>query len=123
MQIFQILICELNHGTKVNISNMQTHAPSKIWFYLTILPNFVILTGLILVYSANTFKWGLENQIPVSMLLGLFFAEFSMVISGLGIVGFIKTKPKTKNIKYLGLWNVLLMTAACVTDYNIFMTL
>ena len=102
---------------------MQTHASSKIWFYLTILPNFVILLGLTLVFSAYSFKWGVESEIPVAMLLALFFAEISMVIAGLGIVGFIKTKPKTTKIKYLGFWNVLLMVTACVIGYNIFMIL
>jgi len=102
---------------------MQTHAYSKIWFYLTILPSVVVLLGSILVTSAYIFKWGVENEIPVAMLLALFFAEISMVISGLGIVGFIKTRPKTTRVKTLGLWNVLLLITACVIGYNIFMIL
>ena len=102
------------------MTNLQT---PKIWFYLSILPNFVVILGLTLVFFANTFQWGIENEIPVSMLLGLFFAEFSMVIAGLGIVGFIKTRPKSRVIKFLGTWNVLLMVSACIIGYNIFMTL
>ncbi len=88
-----------------------------------IFPSFVILLGLILVFSAYTFNWGVESEIPIAMLLALFFAEISMVIAGLGVVGFIKAKPKTAKIKYLGLWNVLLMITACITGYNIFMIL
>lgn len=95
----------------------------KIWFYLSILPNFVVLLGLTLVFLANTYQWGIENEIPVSMLLGLFFSEFSMVIAGLGFVGFIKTSPKSTGVKFLGLWNVILLVSACVIGYNIFMTL
>jgi len=102
---------------------MQTHASSKIWFYLTILPSLVVLLGSTLVTSAYTFKWGIDNEIPVAMLLALFFAEISMVISGLGIVGFIKTRPKTTGVKSLGFWNVLLLVTACVIGYNIFMIL
>ncbi|RDH85633.1 MAG: hypothetical protein DIZ80_01505 [endosymbiont of Galathealinum brachiosum] len=102
---------------------MQTHASSKVWFFLTILPNFVILLGSTLVFSAYTFKWGVESDIPIAMLLTLFFAEIGMVIAGLGVVGFIKTKPKTTKIKALGFWNVILMVTACVIGYNIFMTL
>lgn len=102
---------------------MPTQVSSKIWFYLMILPNFVILLGLTLVLSAYSFKWGVESDIPVAMLLALFFSEIGMVIAGLGIVGFIKTKPKTTKIKYLGFWNVLLMVTACIIVYNIFMTL
>ncbi len=102
---------------------MRTHAASNIWLYLMILPTLVILLGLTLVFSAYTLNWGVESEIPVAMLLALFFAEISMVIAGLGIVGFIKTNPKTTKIKYLGLWNVSLMITACITGYNIFMIL
>ena len=102
---------------------MRTHTSSNIWLYLMILPTLVILLGLTLVLSAYTLNWGVESEIPVAMLLALFFAEISMVIAGLGVVGFIKTKPKTTKIKYLGLWNVLLMITACITGYNIFMIL
>jgi len=102
---------------------MQTHASSKIWFYLTILPSVIVLLGITLVTSSYIFKWGVDSEIPVAMLLALFFSEFSMVISGLGIVGFIKTRPKTTGIKFLGLWNVLLLVTACVIGYNIFMIL
>jgi len=102
---------------------MQNQVLSKIWFYLMILPNFVILLGLTLVFSAYTFKWGVNSDVPVAMLLALFFAEIGMVIAGLGIVGFIKTKPKTTGIKFLGFWNVLLLVTACVIGYNIFMIL
>lgn len=102
---------------------MQTHASSKIWFYLTVLPSFFVLLGLTLVTSAYTFEWGVDGEIPVAMLLALFFSEFSMVISGLGIVGFIKTKPKNTGVKFLGFWNVMLLITACVIGYNIFMIL
>ena len=102
---------------------MQKTPLSKIWFYLTILPTFAILLGLTLVFSAHLFKWGVESEIPAAMLLALFFAEISMVICGLGIVGFIKTKPKTTKNKFLVFWNVLLMVTACVIGYNIFMIL
>ena len=102
---------------------MQTHASSKIWFYLSILPSLIVLLGITLVSSAYIFKWGINSEVPVAMLLALFFSEFSMVIAGLGIVGFIKTRPKTTGIKFLGLWNVLLLVTACVIGYNIFMIL
>lgn len=96
---------------------------SKIWFYIIFLPCLITLLGLTIVYTAREFQWGSELQIPVHMLLGLFFAEFTMVISGLGIVGFIKSKPKTGFIKLMGLLNVLIMITACIIGYNIFMTL
>ncbi|MCW9048466.1 MAG: hypothetical protein OQK46_10345 [Gammaproteobacteria bacterium] len=100
--------------------NIQT---PKIWFYLSILPNFVVLLGLTLVFLASTYQWGIANEIPVSMLLALFFSEFSMVIAGLGFVGFIKTRPKSRGVTFIGIWNVLLLITACVIGYNIFMTL
>jgi len=95
----------------------------KIWFYISILPSLMTFIGLILVYIANAFSWGVEIKVPIPILLALFFAEIIMVISGLGIVAYIKSTPKTATVKWLGIWNTLLLISACIIGYNIFMVL
>jgi len=95
----------------------------KIWFYISILPSLITFTGLVLYYIANMFSWGIEINVPTPLLLALFFSEFTMVISGLGIVAFIKTTQKTAIVKWLGLWNSILLISACTIGYNIFMVL
>jgi len=95
----------------------------KIWFYISILPSLMTFIGLTLVYIANVFSWGVEIEVPIYMLLALFFAEITMVISGLGIVAFIKSTPKTGPVKWLGIWNTILLISACIIGYNIFMIL
>ena len=95
----------------------------KIWFYILFIPTILSILGLSLVFTAYTFDWGSNANIPVAMLVGLFFAELTMVVSGLGIVAFIKSTPKTVVIKAMGLWNILILIVAAVTGYNIFMVL
>jgi len=95
----------------------------KIWLYISILPSLMTFIGLTLVYIANVFTWGSEINVPTPMLLALFFAEITMVISALGIVAFIKSTPKTTAVKWLGLLNTILLISACVIGYNIFMIL
>lgn len=96
---------------------------SKIWFYILFLPSVLAILALSIVFSAYTFEWGAGNDIPAALLLGLFFSELTMVISGLGIAAFIKSKPKTAFIKTMGLWNIIVLIAAGITGYNIFMVL
>jgi len=76
-----------------------------------------------MVFTAITLEWGSESKIPAAMLIGLFFAELTMVISGLGIVAFIKAIPKTPMIKSIGVWNITILITAGITGYNIFMLL
>ena len=94
---------------------------SKIWFYILFLPSLLAIFGLLLVLTAYTYEWGVNNKIPAALLLGLFFAELTMVISGLGIAAFIKSRPKTLLIKAMGLWNLAILVTAGITGYNIFM--
>lgn len=94
-----------------------------IWFYILFLPSALAILGLSVVYSANRFEWGSQFNIPVDLLAGLFFAELTMVISGLGIAAYIKSKQKTTVVKVMGLWNVLILIVAAVTGYGIFMVL
>lgn len=94
---------------------------SKIWFYILFLPSCLAILGLLVVFSAYTFEWGVDDKIPAALLLGLFFAELTMVISGLGIAAFIKSRPKTTLIKGMGLWNIAILITAGITGYNIFM--
>ena len=106
----------------------QSHIMSKlksltIWFYILFIPSISAILGLSIAFIADTFDWGSKANIPVALLVGLFFAELTMVISGLGIVAFIKSKPKTAIIKAMGLWNILILIVAAVTGYNIFMVL
>ena len=96
---------------------------SRVWFYILFLPSFLAIFGLLVVISANTFAWGAQSNIPAALLLGLFFAELTMVISGLGIAAFIKSRPKTAFIKAMGLWNLSILIVAAVTGFNIFMVL
>lgn len=102
---------------------MSESKSSKIWFYILFLPSFLAISGLLVVLSAHTFEWGVESKIPAAMLLALFFAELTMVISGLGIAAFIKSRPKTTLIKWLGLWNLTILITAGITGFNIFMVL
>jgi len=96
---------------------------SKAWFYIMFLPTILAILGLGIVFAAYTFEWGSENKIPAPLLLGLFFAELTMVISGLGIAAYIKSRSKTAFIKGIGLWNLVILITAGITGYNIFMTL
>ena len=96
---------------------------SKIWFYLLFLPTILVVLGLSIVFTAITLEWGSESKIPAAMLIGLFFAELTMVISALGIVAFIKSRPTAPYLKAIGLWNIAILIAAGITGYNIFMLL
>ena len=95
----------------------------KIWFYILFIPSIFTILGLSVVFIAYTLEWGSKANIPVALLLGLFFAELAMVISALGIVAFIKSTPKTAVIKTMGLWNILILIVTGITGYNIFMVL
>ena len=96
---------------------------SGIWFYLLLLPSILVVLGLSFVFAAISFEWGSESKIPAAMLIGLFFAELTMVISALGIVAFIKSRPKALFLKAIGLWNIAVLIIAGITGYNIFMQL
>ena len=95
----------------------------NIWFYILFLPSFLALLGLSIVFFAHAFKWGGEANIPVPLLIGLFAAEFTMVMSGLGIAAFIKFTPKTTFVKVMGLFNVLILMVAGIVGFSIFMML
>ncbi|MBL7003351.1 MAG: hypothetical protein ISR69_04935 [Gammaproteobacteria bacterium] len=97
--------------------------PSKIWFYILFLPSALVLFSLSTVYLAFTFEWGNESNIPIPLLLGLFFAEFTMVASGLGIVAFIRTNPKSIFLRGVGVLNITILITAGIIGYNIFMNL
>ncbi len=96
---------------------------SKIWFYILFLPSVFTVLGLSFAFAAVTFEWGSEANIPAAMLLGLFFAELTMVVSGLGLVSFIKFRPKTPFIKVIGFWNIVVLITAGIIGYRIFMLL
>ena len=96
---------------------------SKIWFYILFLPSVLTVLGLGFVFAAVTFEWGSEANIPAAMLTGLFFAELTMVVSGLGLVAFIKSTPKTPFLKVIGIWNIAVLITAGITGYKIFMLL
>ena len=96
---------------------------SRIWTYLLFLPSFLVVLSLSIVFAAITFKWGSEAKIPAAMLIGLFFAELTMVISALGIVAFIKSRPKAPILKTFGLLNIVILITAGITGYTIFMLL
>ena len=96
---------------------------SKIWFYILFLPSVLTMIGLGFVFAAITFEWGSDANIPAAMLIGLFFAEFTMVVSGLGLVAFIKFRPKTPFINVIGFWNIAVLITAGITGYKIFMLL
>lgn len=96
---------------------------SKIWFYIFFLPSILVVLGLSIVFTAIIFEWGSEDKIPVAMLIGLFFAELTMVISALGIVAFIKSRPKAPILKAIGWWNIAVLITSGIAGYNIFMRL
>ena len=96
---------------------------SKIWIYLLFLPSVLVVLGLALVFTATSLEWGSESKIPAAILIGLFFAELSMVISALGVVAFIKSRPKALIFRAFGLWNIVILITAGITGYNIFMLL
>jgi len=96
---------------------------SKIWFYILFIPSILVALSLIIVFTAITFEWGSEANIPAAMLIGLFFAELIMVVSALSIVAFIKSQPKTSILKAGGLWNIAILITAGITGYRIFMLL
>lgn len=102
---------------------MSREVSSKIWFYILFLPTVFSLQGLGIVYMSNVYEWGSELNIPATQLLGLFFAELTMVISGLGIVAFIKSVPKTTVINFMGLWNIVILVLSGINGYIIFMRL
>ena len=102
---------------------MSEFKKTSIWFYILFMPSILAILGLSVVYIAYTFEWGSKTNIPVDLLAGLFFAELTMVISGLGIAAFIKSTPKTAVIKVMGLWNILILIVAGITGYSIFMVL
>ena len=82
------------------LSNNKIHLMSKsktvkIWFCILFLPSIFSLLGLILVLTAYVFDLESSQNIPVTQLVGLLFAELTMVVSGLGIVAYIKSMPKT----------------------------
>lgn len=95
----------------------------KIWFYIMFFPSILALLGISVVFFAHAYEWGAAVSIPGPLLIGLFFAELTMVISGLGIAAFIKSTPKTTFVKAMGLWNVLLLMVSGTIGYNIFMQL
>ncbi len=96
---------------------------SKIWFYILFMPSVFTVLGLSFVFAAISLEWGSEAKIPAGMLIGLFFAELTMVVSGLGIVAFIKSTPKTPFFKAIGFWNIVVLIIAGITGYKIFMLL
>ena len=96
---------------------------SKIWIYILFLPSILVVLGLSIVFTAITFEWGSEAKIPADMLIGLFFAELTMVISALSIVAFIRSRPDAPILKAIGLWNIAVLITAGITGYNIFMLL
>ena len=108
-------------------NNNSCHMPelnvSRIWTYLLFLPSFLVVLSLSIVFAAITFKWGSEAKIPAAMLIGLFFAELTMVISALGIVAFIKSRPKAPILKTFGLLNIVILITAGISGYTIFMLL
>lgn len=67
---------------------------SKTWLYISFVPSIIATLGLTLVISARLFQWGVESDIPAEKLLGLFFAEITMVASGLGIASYLKSPHK-----------------------------
>ncbi|MCW9013429.1 MAG: hypothetical protein OQL06_06565 [Gammaproteobacteria bacterium] len=86
-------------------------------------PSVIAFTGITLAICARTFQWGADNDIPAANLIALFFAEITMVASGLGIAAYIKSRYKTAKVKLLGLWNLFMLIISGMLGYNIFSTL
>lgn len=96
---------------------------SKIWFYILFIPSILAVMGSGIVFIANSFEWGSESGIPAAMLIGLFFAEVTMVISALGIIAYIKIRPQAPVLKAIGVWNIVVLIVAGIIGFNIFMQL
>ena len=92
----------------------------KVWTLFSILPVIVAVLGYGLSYLVQQQAQG--SDVPIAHAIRFTLAELLMLVAGLGIIAYIKTRhdgaPRTK---LFGLLNVIILFGSGVIGFNAFL--
>jgi len=91
-----------------------------LWFYASLLAGAAALIGFVLALLPHVFMQG-ADAVGLSLVLGIFFSEFVMVLSALGLLGYLKTHERTVTVRRIAKLNGLLLVSGFFTGLWLFL--
>lgn len=99
-----------------------TDKPSRqtAWFVASIMPSFFMVVGTVITVISYIQLWGGSTQ--ASTVLGVFFAEITLVIAALGLLAYLRTHNKTVVVKNIARFNWCIVAYAIVAGLYLFLS-
>ncbi len=91
-----------------------------LWFYATLIASVVAVIGLLLSLLPHLLLTGVDAA-GLSLVLGIFFSEFVMVLSALGLLGYLKTPERTPLVRRIAKLNGTLLVGGGCTGLWLFL--
>ncbi len=91
-----------------------------VWFIASIMPAFFMVIGTAITLIAYLQLWGGSTQ--ASTVIGVFFAEILLVITALGLLGYLRTHHKTPLVKKIARFNWCIVAYAVTAGLYLFLS-
>lgn len=91
-----------------------------LWFVVSIIPTFFMAIGTAITLTSYLQLWGGSTQ--ASTVIGVFFAEITLVITALGLLGYLRTHHKTTLVKNIARFNWCIVAYAVTAGLYLFLS-
>ncbi|WP_250656718.1 hypothetical protein [Alkalimarinus coralli] len=90
-----------------------------VWLVASIVPAFFMVFGTLITFTSYIQLWGGSTQ--ASTVLGVFFAEITLVITAFGLLAYLKTDHKTQMVKNIARLNWCIVAYAVIAGLYLFL--
>ena len=99
-----------------------SNKPQKqtVWFVVSVIPTFFMAIGTLVTWLSYAQLWGGSTQ--ASTVIGVFFAEITLVVTAFGLLAYLRTYNKTNLVKNIARFNWCIVAYAVTTGLYLFLS-